>query len=340
MTAGRKWGSGFIFDTEETTAFVATAHHVIEDEDAIDVQVENARTYKATLLGYDSDEDVAVMSICCNSDFKVLAWDSATSAEVGDQVVAIGYPRSSSSRVTATIGQIKNDWAGAAAGYISHDAPLNPGNSGGPLFSVEGKVLGINTAISTRRADIGYAVPYSTIADKVADWKSRLIVTAEPWPTPTPTPSGSSAMPTPRPSPTSTPTFTCPTARERAYFDALLDSVALIVKGASSAVDSVSEVVDNPLLIFNDSWTANFFFALAEIRVGAKEILAHDPPNSVANISTLAESSAHKYLGATNLIALGLDRREISAFVDFTDRMASATDDMVIALIAIESFCE
>ena len=72
VTAGRNGGSGFIFDTEGDTSFVVTNHHVVEDEDAIDVRVKNTRTYKATLLGYDSDKDVAVMSICCDSSFTAL----------------------------------------------------------------------------------------------------------------------------------------------------------------------------------------------------------------------------------------------------------------------------
>ncbi len=203
VTAGRKGGSGFIFDTEGNTAFVVTAHHVIEDEDAIDVLVENSRTYKATLLGYDSDEDVAVMSICCSSTFQVLSWDSGASAEMGDQVVAVGYPRGSSTMVTATIGQMKNDWVADVVANIAHNAPLNPGNSGGPLFSTKGEVLGINTASSTRTEGLFYAVPYIAIAHKVADWKSRLVVTGEPWPTPTPTP-----VPTLTPVPTPIPV--CP----------------------------------------------------------------------------------------------------------------------------------
>ena len=188
MTAGYSAGSGFIFETEGDTAFVVTNHHVIEDEDAIDVRVENTWTYKATLLGYNSDKDVAVMSICCNSDFTVLAWDSGASAEQGDQVVAVGYPRSSSSGVTATIGEVKDDFWGTLFEYISHDAPLNPGNSGGPLFSMEGKVLGVNTASSNITEGLFYAVPYSTIEDDVADWKSRLVVVTEPSPTPVPNP--------------------------------------------------------------------------------------------------------------------------------------------------------
>ena len=217
VTAGRKGGSGFIFDTEENTAFVVTAHHVIEDEDAIDVRVKNTKTYKATLLGYDADKDVAVLSICCSSAFNALAWDSGASADVGEQIVAVGYPRSSSPQVIATIGEIKDDPRGTPRGFIAHDAPLNPGNSGSPLFSKEGKVLGINTAISTTKEGIGYAVPYSVVADKVADWKSRLIVAGEPWPTPTPTPS-------PTPIPTHTPESPDSVASDRAALIAFFNA--------------------------------------------------------------------------------------------------------------------
>ena len=199
VTAGFKAGSGFIFETEGDTAFVVTNHHLIEGEDAINVQVGNAWTYKATLLGYDSEKDIAVTSICCSFSFTSIAWKSEASTTVGEQVVAIGYPRSSSTRVIATIGEIKDDPRGATRGFIAHDAPLNPGSSGGPLFSMEGKVLGVNTAASTIADGIFYSVPYSSIAEYVADWKSRLIITRGLSPAPTP-------VPAPTPTPISTPT--------------------------------------------------------------------------------------------------------------------------------------
>ena len=190
VTAGRSGGSGFIFDTQGTTAFVVTAHHVIEDdEDDMDVRVNNLWTYEAVLLGYDSTNDVAVLSICCSPDFKALDWSADVSYEVGDQVVAVGYPSGSPGRATATIGRVTSSFWVRLRARISHDAPLNYGSSGSPLFSMDGRVLGINTAVSRVRDNIGYAVPYSTIAGKVADWKSRLVVTPEPTPEPSsPTP--------------------------------------------------------------------------------------------------------------------------------------------------------
>ena len=338
VTAGRKGGSGFIFDTQGDTAFVVTNHHVIEDEGAIDVRVENARTYKATLLGYDSDKDVAVMSICCNSGFKALGWDSGASAKVGDQVVAVGYPRTSSRRVTATLGEVKNDWAGTALGYISHDAPLNPGNSGGPLFSIEGKVLGVNTASSRVTEGLFYAVPYSTIGGDVADWKSRLIVIADP--SPTPTPSGSWATPTPRPSPTSTPASTCPTVEDVIYLAALVGHLERIQSSASAIGDLASEAADNPLLIFDDSWKTRMGVALAVIEIGAEGILALDAPSSASKVSTPAEAMAHKLLRVTVLFARGFDRLDLNALEEGLSLFRSVSDDLNAMSIAVDSFCE
>ena len=181
-------GTGFIFAVEGGTAFVATNHHVIEDAGAVEVQVKNAKTYDALLLGSNSDKDVAVMAICCDADFLVLPWDSKVSPAVGDEVVAVGYPGVAVNDVIATIGKVTTpDAISEQHGFVVHTASLNPGNSGGPLFSMEGKVLGINTARSVGSGElVFYAVPYESIADEVADWKSRLIVVATPTPEPSP----------------------------------------------------------------------------------------------------------------------------------------------------------
>lgn len=170
-------GSGFIFDVEDTTAFVATNYHVIEDANAVDVIVHNSRTYKALILGWDADRDVAVLSICCSDDFVALPWEEASPA-VGDQVVAVGYPRGGSLlQVTATTGEVTSeDETSKLYGFIPHTAPLNPGNSGGPLFSMpDAKVLGINTARGTRVLSF-YAIPFQAIKNQMAEWRSQLVV--------------------------------------------------------------------------------------------------------------------------------------------------------------------
>ena len=171
-------GSGFIFDVDETTAFVATNHHVIENAAAVDVVVRNTQTYKALVLGWDADRDVAVLSICCSDDFLALPWGEA-SPGVGDSVVAVGYPRGGSRwQVTATTGEVSAmDALSRRFDFIPHTAPLNPGNSGGPLFSMPGaKVLGINTAGGTQNLSF-YAVPFQAIEAQLAEWRSQLVVT-------------------------------------------------------------------------------------------------------------------------------------------------------------------
>ena len=170
-------GSGFIFDVVGTTAFVGTNHHVIEDATAVDVVVRNNRTYEALVLGWDADRDVAVLAICCSEDFLVLPWGEA-SPDVGDEVVALGYPRGGTrGQVTATTGEVvQDDTLSDLYDFIPHTAPLNPGNSGGPLFSMpEAKVLGINTARGTDVLSF-YAVPFQAIKSQMAEWRAQLVV--------------------------------------------------------------------------------------------------------------------------------------------------------------------
>ena len=170
-------GSGFIFDVEGTTAFVGTNHHVIEDADSVDVVVRNNRTYEALVLGWDADRDVAVLAICCSEDFLVLPWGEA-SPDVGDQVVALGYPRGGvRGQVTATTGEVSpDDTLSERYDFIPHTAPLNPGNSGGPLFSMpDAKVLGINTARGTDVLSF-YAVPFQAVESQMAEWRAQLVV--------------------------------------------------------------------------------------------------------------------------------------------------------------------
>ena len=182
ITADASSGSGFIFDQTEETGFVVTSHHVIDGSSKLDVQVAN-QTYKGVLLGYDSDKDVAVLSICCNSAFRVLAWESFSTAEVGERVVAVGNPRDD---LTATTGLVVEDVYGGLFGYIAHDAPIHKGSSGGPLFAMNGEVLGIHVGQSTFTPGVHYAVPYSDISDQIAQWKTRLVPSVPSTPVPGP----------------------------------------------------------------------------------------------------------------------------------------------------------
>ncbi|MXZ02549.1 MAG: trypsin-like serine protease [Chloroflexi bacterium] len=169
-------GSGFIFAVEDTTAFIATNHHVIDGSDSIKVQIGDSGTYDALVLGWDPERDVAVLSICCSSAFIPLQWDDASPAE-GVSVIATGYPNSDTGKLIATIGEVRApDDLSMKHDFVPHSAPLNPGNSGGPLLSMPGgEVVGINTAGGTETL-VFYAVPYQAIEAQMEQWRSQLIV--------------------------------------------------------------------------------------------------------------------------------------------------------------------
>lgn len=182
QAGSRGIGSGFVFAIEQTTAFVATNHHVIDRANSLLVHTADGSSYNASLLGWDSDKDIAVLSMCCSYDFAALPWADAA-AEAGDSVVAIGYPASSAGSATATTGVIlEEDSVSRRNGFMPHSAPLNPGNSGGPLFSVsDGKVIGINVARGLEKLAF-YAVPFQAVSKSIADWRSQLVISPAPPP--------------------------------------------------------------------------------------------------------------------------------------------------------------
>ena len=182
-------GSGFIFDVEGGTAFVATNHHVIDGAGALDVELTSGTSYMALLLGWDADRDIAVLAICCAADFVPIPWEPVTPTP-DLNVVAVGYPRGGTQGQTITVGEVvAADVLSTQYDFIAHSAPLNPGNSGGPLFSMpEAKLLGVNTARSLQALAF-YAVPYQAVAEPMKEWRSQLVVR----PVPTPEPDSSFA---------------------------------------------------------------------------------------------------------------------------------------------------
>ena len=178
VTAGySSSGTGFIFGTTADTGFVVTNHHVIEDDPGdIDVIVEG-KTYVGTLLGYNSDRavDIAVLSICCNRNFHSLPWERGGTGQAGNPVMAMGRPRDVA---VSTTGKLVEDIVTIGLDAVGHDAPLQQGSSGGPLLSMDGKVLGINAASSKLTEGVFYAIPYERVSSQVVEWKSRLVVAA------------------------------------------------------------------------------------------------------------------------------------------------------------------
>ena len=152
-------GSGFIIDKNGT---VITNNHVIKNAEDIVVRV-NKKEYKAKVLGSDPYADIAVLKIESSDTFKPVGFGDSDKARVGDWVVAIGNPFGLGGTVTSGIISARNRSIGLSRyeDYIQTDASINSGNSGGPLFDMNGNVIGINTAILGRNGSIGigFSIP-------------------------------------------------------------------------------------------------------------------------------------------------------------------------------------
>ena len=178
-------GSGVIFDTQGQTGYVITNHHVLEGQVRVSVKVNDSVSYSGSVLGTDSVRDLAVVTICCG-DFQTLPFGDATALQPGDEVVAIGYPLGLPGEATITRGIV------SAMRYdpthriymIQTDAAVNPGNSGGPLLSMSGRILGINTSkISEIGVEgVGFAISEQTVQQHVPTLKAG---PATPTPMPT-----------------------------------------------------------------------------------------------------------------------------------------------------------
>jgi serine protease Do len=157
-------GSGFIIDAE---GIVVTNNHVIADADEITVILNDGTRIKAELLGTDKKVDLAVLKIKTEHPLKAVKFGDSEKLRLGEWVIAIGNPFSLGGTVTAGIVSARNRDinSGPYDNYIQTDAAINRGNSGGPLFNLDGDVVGINTAIispSGGSIGIGFSVPSKT----------------------------------------------------------------------------------------------------------------------------------------------------------------------------------
>jgi len=161
-------GSGFIIDKN---GIVVTNNHVIQGADDIFVRV-NDKDYSAKIIGADPLSDLAVLEIVSDDKFIPVNFGNSDKARIGDWVIAIGNPFGLGGTVTAGIISARNRTIGLSRyeDYIQTDASINQGNSGGPLFNMNGDVIGINTAILGQSGSIGigFAIP-SNSAQKVID---------------------------------------------------------------------------------------------------------------------------------------------------------------------------
>ena len=153
-------GSGFIIDEK---GIVVTNNHVIQDAQDIIIRVNGDKEFKAKVIGSDPLSDIAILQLDTTEKFTPVKFGNSDNARIGDWVIAIGNPFGLGGTVTSGIISARNRSIGLSRyeDYIQTDASINSGNSGGPLFDMNGDVIGINTAILGRSGSIGigFSIP-------------------------------------------------------------------------------------------------------------------------------------------------------------------------------------
>ena len=178
-------GSGVIIDSKK--GYILTNNHVIDDMDGIKVKLFDKREFEATIIGTDPKTDLAVLKIEANDLIDISLGDS-DEARVGEWVMAVGSPFSENLSHTVTTGIIsalgRSNIMNSQSyeDFIQTDAAINPGNSGGALISMDGKLIGINTAIATGGSErsnrgVGFAIPSNMVKRIMSDLIDKGFVT-------------------------------------------------------------------------------------------------------------------------------------------------------------------
>src|ERR1700760_535094 len=162
---GNLLGSGFIIDP---SGLIVTNNHVIAEADEVNVILNDGTTMKATIVGRDTKTDLALLKVNSDKPLKAVKFGDSDKLRLGEWVIAIGNPFSLGGTVTAGIVSARNRDinSGPYDNYIQTDAAINRGNSGGPLFNLEGEVIGVNTAIISPTGGsigLGFALPSKTV---------------------------------------------------------------------------------------------------------------------------------------------------------------------------------
>jgi serine protease Do len=164
-------GSGFIIDAEN--GYIITNNHVVKDADEVRITLHDDSTIPAEIVGRDEKIDIAVLKIETKKTLHAVKFGNSDKMRVGDWIVAIGNPFGLGGTVTSGIisARQRDINSGPYDDYLQTDASINRGNSGGPMFDLDGNVIGINTAIFSPTGGsvgIGFAIP-SNLAKPVID---------------------------------------------------------------------------------------------------------------------------------------------------------------------------
>ena len=163
-------GSGFILEED---GLIVTNHHVIENASGVTVRLDDGREFEAEVIGQDPETDLALLSITVDEALPYVQLGNSDEIRVGEDVAAVGNPFGLGGSVTSGIvsGKGRNIGAGPYAEFLQTDAAINRGNSGGPLFNMEGEVVGVNSAIFSPtggNVGVGFAVS-SNIVDLIVE---------------------------------------------------------------------------------------------------------------------------------------------------------------------------
>ncbi|MDA7965293.1 DegQ family serine endoprotease [Ruegeria sp.] len=164
-------GSGFVLDE---AGYIITNHHVVDNASTVTVRLNDDRSFEAEIVGTDPLTDIAVLKIDAGENLQAVQMGDSEVIRVGEDVVAIGNPFGLHSTVTTGIVSAKgrNISEGPYAEFIQTDAAINKGNSGGPLFNMDGEVIGVNSAIyspSGGSVGLGFAVTSNIVEHIAAD---------------------------------------------------------------------------------------------------------------------------------------------------------------------------
>ncbi|PKP82581.1 MAG: serine protease [Alphaproteobacteria bacterium HGW-Alphaproteobacteria-2] len=165
-------GSGFVISED---GFIVTNNHVIEEADEVNIEFQSGESYRATVVGKDRNVDIALLKIDAGKPLPFVTFGDSDVMRVGDWVLAIGNPLGQGFSASAGIVSArKRELSGPYDDFIQTDAAINRGNSGGPLFNIDGQVIGVNTAIlspSGGSIGIGFSMVSNVVQGVVAQLK-------------------------------------------------------------------------------------------------------------------------------------------------------------------------